>query len=124
MKDFPLLHKVLDHIEAHPEEWDQTAWAIEVMKEDGSCRTAYCFAGTTVAMMEDWTPIWRHRFVGADDIPRSSTGGCYLNGRSTSVRGVASDLLGLAIAEAALLFESSNTLDDIRALIHYWEFEE
>jgi hypothetical protein len=121
MKNFPLLHKVLDHIEAHPEEWDQTEWAREVMGDDGSCWTAYCFAGTAVAMMEDWTPTLLLRRRG---VLRSAPGTCYLNRRVTTVPDAASELLGLNYDEGNRLFESSNTLDDIRALIHYWEFEE
>lgn len=35
-----LAYKVLDHIDAHPEQWDQKHW----------CGTAMCFAGWTVAL--------------------------------------------------------------------------
>lgn len=43
--DTPILRKALEHITAHPEEWDQAHWA----KRSKSCGTAYCLAGTIVA---------------------------------------------------------------------------
>jgi len=45
--NLPLLRKVLDHIDAHPEEWRQGGWAIET-----ECGTACCIAGFAVAMTE------------------------------------------------------------------------
>lgn len=49
----PLLRKVLDHITAHPEEWDQTDWASMT-----SCGTACCVAGHA-AVMTGHTPDFR-----------------------------------------------------------------
>jgi hypothetical protein len=43
--DAPILRKALEHITAHPEEWNQSHWA----KRSKSCGTAYCLAGTIVA---------------------------------------------------------------------------
>ena len=45
--NLPLLRKVLDHIDAHPDEWNQSMWATET-----ECGTAYCVAGHAVAMTE------------------------------------------------------------------------
>lgn len=41
--NLPLLRKVLDHIDAHPEEWNQAAWMTET-----TCGTACCIAGHAI----------------------------------------------------------------------------
>lgn len=43
--NLPLLRKVLDHIDAHPEEWRQSTYATVT-----DCGTAHCIAGHAVAM--------------------------------------------------------------------------
>jgi len=40
LPNVPLLRKVREHIEAHPEEWRQNDW-----RTVRDCGTAYCFAG-------------------------------------------------------------------------------
>jgi hypothetical protein len=40
-----LAYKVLDHIDAHPEQWDQKAWL-----KGTDCGTAACFAGWAVVL--------------------------------------------------------------------------
>src|SRR6478609_6380573 len=46
--NLPLLRKVLEHIDAHPEEWHQSVWAMETSASE--CGTAFCVAGHTVVM--------------------------------------------------------------------------
>ena len=41
----PLAYKILDHIDAHPEQWNQTTWFRE-----SECGTAGCFAGWAVVL--------------------------------------------------------------------------
>ena len=42
-----LAYRVLDHIDAHPEQWDQGAWWTQT-----KCGTAGCFAGWTAALSD------------------------------------------------------------------------
>jgi hypothetical protein len=49
--NLPLLQKALDHIEAHPEEWDQESWGRQT-----ACGTTACLAGH-IALMDGWTPV-------------------------------------------------------------------
>lgn len=46
--NLPLLRKVLDHIDAHPDEWYQATWGIQT--ERSACGTAFCIAGHAIAM--------------------------------------------------------------------------
>lgn len=52
----PLLQKALDHVEAHPEEWDQESWGRQT-----PCGTTACLAGH-IALMDGWTPVLRTPF--------------------------------------------------------------
>lgn len=51
VKNIPLLQKALDHIEAHPEEWDQRHWGLST-----SCGTVACLAGH-ITLADGWTPV-------------------------------------------------------------------
>lgn len=90
------LRKVLEHVTAHPEEWDQLRYAT-IWLEDGvtlpwwryndltrverdihrarvagaSCQTAYCVAGH-VAVTHGWQPLWKDgsSFLKQDDVDR------------------------------------------------------
>lgn len=46
--NLPLLRKVLDHIDAHPEEWDQSEYG--KVSRVSSCGTAFCIAGHALVM--------------------------------------------------------------------------
>ncbi len=48
-----LAYRVLDHIEAHPETWDQENW----------CGTAQCFAGWAVALSGETPDDWQNVLV-------------------------------------------------------------
>lgn len=62
----PLLQKALDHIHAHPEEWDQTSWR-EYITPQGDrqcmvpeknlphCGTVGCLAGWLVTLSDEYT---------------------------------------------------------------------
>jgi hypothetical protein len=53
--DVELLVKALEHITAHPDEWNQNYWA----RQGVFCGTTACLAGTTVQLAGydiDWTP--------------------------------------------------------------------
>jgi hypothetical protein len=63
-----LAYRVLDHIDAHPETWDQSVW---------DCGTVACFAGWAVRLSggtsaddpdsPDYTPRQAARLLGFDD---------------------------------------------------------
>jgi hypothetical protein len=103
----PLLRKVLEHVTAHPEEWNQAEWA----RRD-SCGTAYCIAGHTVVMAGNevrWSPFcFEHEY---------EVSGTLVDGRR--VGDVAVELLGIPIplrrvgVEKGHLFYSENTLSDL-----------
>jgi hypothetical protein len=51
MINVPLLQKALDHIEAHPEEWEQELWG-----KRQPCGTTACLAGH-ITLIDGWTPV-------------------------------------------------------------------
>jgi hypothetical protein len=128
--DVPRLRKTLEHITAHPDEWDQSFWAVdwEMYREywcgDGpvlkrrlamtmgrpACGTAYCVAGRTVVD------------AGCQIVMKADGGAyqCIDPGRHASsapdvcnISHKARELLGLTRDEAIALFEETNTLNDL-----------
>jgi hypothetical protein len=93
MANTELLRKTLEHITAHPEEWEQTWWATR-----RSCGTAYCLAGHVAVATG-------HRIA----FPT----GCELSCSITDGREIAEIAeieLGLNSRDAHLLFAANNTL--------------
>lgn len=91
--NLPLLRKVLDHIDAHPDEWDQRWWEqqqdpvrITFYKLPKTCGTTRCVAG--------WV---QHFETGSVD---------------DDVEEYAQEALGLTTFEAMTLFHSSAEVDD------------
>jgi hypothetical protein len=111
-KNYPLLWKVYEHIEAHPEEWMQAAWAIK-----SACGTAYCFAGHAVLIAE---PTARFIFSSQGESDRVHV----LGHGMRWIDEVAMDALGLRAEEASVLFNGSNGLGDLRYCIRRWEQED
>lgn len=112
MVNVPLLEKVMAHIEAHPEEWNQDMWvtlpgseSAILAKLEGRtyCGTAYCFAGHVVHMAgyDFHDPEKGGHFVTVD-------GGARLTSE------VAACELGLDPEDATDLFWASNTLEDLQ----------
>lgn len=69
-----LAERVMQHIEAHPDEWDQSAW---VNTWDGHCNTTMCFAGTTLFLSGYRINQQISRFVtpdGQDEVPGEVVG--------------------------------------------------
>ena len=88
----------MDHIDAHPDQWDQSVWGVTEaarleMLGNGweGCGTAYCLAGWACVLNGD-TPIW------------DETGGTTMmsdeNGAPHDIEPRAQKLLGLTRAEA------------------------
>lgn len=81
--NLPLLRKVLDHVDAHPKDWDQAFWGGgQTAGEVAKCGTSMCLSG------------WAQYLSGADRIGFGTSG---------------EQVLGLTDDEAEDLFV--NTLD-------------
>lgn len=99
--NLPLLRKVLDHIDAHPEEWNQGLyWTATV------CVTAYCIAGHAVAMTEGVRTVRLDEMPGRFVSPQS--------GRDWDTAAIAH--LGLTDDEAGVLFSGDNTREQVQAI--------
>jgi hypothetical protein len=111
----PLLRKTLEHITAHPEEHNQSFWAVQT-----PCGTAYCLAGHAVQLAGHeilWTDVCP---CGCDSRERSAWH-C-TDGRE--IEYVATEELGLTEDQADDLFESRNTLHYLwRKAAHYTDGE-
>lgn len=97
--NLPLLRKVLDHIDAHPEEWNQAQFAPQV----GDCKTTYCVAGHAVAMTQGVIPA------------TVVIAGCYAVApadRSGDWEQAGREALGLTRPEASAMFYGSMTPGD------------
>lgn len=125
-----LLSKVMDHIEHHPEEHDQTYWATKTTTT--ACGTAFCFAGHAVNMTlgPNERMVWEGIFTSSDDnrmVIGSSWVGPSKEGDDArvlkdysslvpiSTRAV--DELGLMRIEAYDLFRATNTRQDLRLMV-------
>lgn len=100
--DIAGLDRVLAHVQAHPEEWDQTEW---IVRKPG-CGTAGCIAYTT-AMLNGWVPTeW------------DNDGTIYVqkNAVVKAVYEVACTLLRVYGYEADRLFSSANSFDTLMSI--------
>lgn len=95
--NLPLLRKVLDHIDAHPEEYDQAVWV-------NACGTAFCVAGHALRLEGHAIELRREEMDGV--FPRDNT---YLDGELVNIHDAARDALGLTNEEAYLLFDENNS---------------
>lgn len=103
MANVQLLQKTLDHIKAHPEEWEQRFWR---------CETKYCFAGhAAIIGGAEWVvaendpnpdnmPMWDLVTMPGSDAPRE-------------VQFAASELLEITDRQADKLYWGSNTVEDL-----------
>ena len=92
----PLLRKVMEHIEAHPEEWDQETWV-------STCETKACFAG------------WACWLSG---VGMQAHGGLTVTSDGDPVPRAAAELLGLDRETAwDMLFDGHLTMADLRCQV-------
>jgi hypothetical protein len=110
VKNYPLLRKTLEHIEAHPEEHDQGTWGLETQ-----CGTTMCFAGQAV-VLDGLSPIWTNLIQGPAD-ERQMISVVMKDGTLHSVYDGAQRILGLSNGEAEALFMDCMTLEDVRVLV-------
>jgi hypothetical protein len=102
----PLLRKVLEHVTAHPEEWEQGQWGIQV---DTACGSAHCVAGHA-AMMAGAKPVWNVHARTMENVTIPETG------EAKSVFRYAAEVLGLSDAQGMRMFDAFNTLPKL------WQF--
>lgn len=104
----PLLRKTLEHITAHPDEWDQDIWA-----ERTPCGTVACLAGTAVLLQGFELDFYESE---CDCGCREGTTASYvISDPPQTIQEVARTTLGLTEDQADDLFESDNTLRDLWA---------
>jgi hypothetical protein len=102
-----LLRKTLEHIENHPQEWNQGTW---------HCGTIACFAGHAVIIDGgQFADDWRAPFVAErPDDPGDAFREFGCGAGQIHIADRARHVLGLTQAEADDLFAAANTLDDLR----------
>lgn len=98
----PLLRKLLEHITAHPDEWDQQTWGRE--SQQSACGTALCVAGHAAHSLGH-PLVW--------DKAANYVAHCLVDGEVRSIPSVATHALGLSNRDAAHLFSGGNTLADL-----------
>jgi hypothetical protein len=114
MPNTELGYRVLDYIEAHPQEWDQRIY----LRKD-HCGTAACFAGWAVLLsgdQPDWSEGWPAEVGDTFSGEATDTVRVVSDGALDGVGARATDLLDITGEAAADLFAASNDLDDLRTL--------
>lgn len=129
MANVELLKRTLQHIEDHPENWNQGLWiTLPEEREPGRCGTAYCFAGWTVMLSgheidaDGYVPFEtlpdevRAR-IDPFDVGQHSDADFVGNRTSVGVAEAAAALLDIEDfwrAPGPHLFDGSNDLEDLR----------
>lgn len=87
-------------------EWVQETWLMQ-----RECGTAGCFAGHW-ALHQGYTPVW--------DLASGSEAACVIlpSGERKTVSQVAQEDMGLNFSQAQALFDSDNTLEDLRLWVN------
>lgn len=110
MANNDLLQRTLAQIEAHPETWNQNRWARRT-----ACGTAYCFAGTALALTyPDMRPVYFNNSLATNEVVLNP--GAEVR-EHVYVRDHAMRLLDLDDMDAGELFHEDNTLDDLRLMV-------
>ena len=104
-----VLRGSLAFIEAHPEQWNQGAWA---MKTD--CGTAYCMAGHIVAQIGGRMDV-ENSTVEVASLPASVRPRFRLE--HVQISAAARAIAGMSEDTAERLFSGGNDLDDLRELV-------
>ena len=111
--DLALAERVFVHIQAHPETWEQGAWA-----HKSDCGTTHCFAGHAVALAYPHAVF--HLATDDDDVPGEEYAWNVtpLDGQQPRlIRDVAQELLGLNEGEADELFSATHGLLGLAVVI-------
>ena len=119
--DAVLAYAVLDHIEAHPDAWNQARWIEKSLKSD--CGTAGCFAGWTV-MLKGYEPFYESLYPGS--VREEGRRVLMPDGSLRPVWALAEELLGARLhrftddsgePDEEDLFAEWHTLEDLRRLV-------
>lgn len=105
MPNMEMIDKILDHIEAHPETWNQKSWAQKV-----DCGTAFCVAGHAVAMTYPKAQFLFDQYWKTADVVELEP-----DGEERHVSELAREILDLNEYQGDALFDEANTLSDLRA---------
>lgn len=104
----PLLTKVLDHITAHPKEWNQGLWAVQ----GETCGTTCCVAGWA-AVMSGHTLDFEERSCPCTQCEVEGAKAASYTTEGEFICNVAQRELGLTVSQAGFLFSGTNNLDDL-----------
>lgn len=116
--DLPLLSKVMDHIDQHPREHDQTIWA----RTSEECGTSCCFAGHAVSISPQGYPmVWEPLIDGTGSLALEVLAP---DGIKQRISDHAADLLGLTAREADQLFAGHNLRSQLRYMVQALELAE
>lgn len=101
-----VMRKTIEHVLAHPEEWDQAHWASA--SATAPCGTAYCFAGHAAVTVAGAQPTGR------------GNGIVTLNGEPQHVADAARAALGLDTSQTEELFRATNSARRLAELCYLY----
>ncbi len=106
-----LAYRVLDHIDAHPSEWNQTVWVLN----EGDCGTSACAAGWTCLLAGDQPRFHSDGDPEAEYVtPGGKRSRVYIPDRAAELLGMEPDG---GEQTGYRLFEPNNTRDDLGRLV-------
>lgn len=108
--NFPLMRKVFEHIDAHPDQWEQQTYGIQT--EFSGCGTAFCVAGHIANFDPEVTLDWEHTSSGEVQLDYVIN----KDGSRETVHEFATKALNLTDREAGLLFSGSNSRKDLQLI--------
>lgn len=107
-----LLRKELEHITAHPDEWNQSFWIARSTRT--ACGTSGCLAGNTVLHAGWQVSTTTGKLVDVRDWPSHTAFDTVTRNHVTRcVKSAARHELGLTPAETRVLFDAANQLIDL-----------
>lgn len=100
----PLLRKTLEHIQNHPDEWEQSIW---------HCGTKFCFAGHACILSGDriYHPDGELETQYSEFVVSSE------DGEIREIRDRAQTILGLCAHNANVLFDPDNSLPVLERIV-------
>ena len=110
----PLAEQTLRHIKDNPECHDQADWLSLAGKAPLSrktmCGSTGCFMG--------WAVYLECYVNGNTDLKPTAYDEYYqYNGKMTHIQNIASELLGLNEIEAAIIYDGSNTIEELETMV-------
>lgn len=109
------LDAILDHIEAHPEEWEQEYYGLKT-----ECKTAYCVAGHTLVragVQMTWMPLDEVNAGNPEEWELDVAFDPHTH-EPRNIQVLAAEILGLTSDQATELFLGSNSFDRLREVAH------